>query len=157
MIHFKSLDYIIEQFNNVKDENHSENVAIITDYLESCVLQKLAVFISAIRKEKGLSIRELNERSRVSLAVINDLEKARSMPRVETLIRLGLALEIDFNEVFRALMLPDKISTDINFYKVNKTDLAMDIARYGYDKDQVAEIIDFVKYIDFKYKKQDKK
>lgn len=150
MVEFKSLEYITEQFNNVKDENHAKKVSEITDYLEECVLRKLAVFISAIRKEKGFSVRELNERSKVSLAVINDLEKARSMPRVETLIRLGLALEIDFNEVFRALILPDKISTDINFNKINKTDLAMDIARYGYDKNQVAEIIDFIKYIDFK-------
>lgn len=157
MIEFKSLEYITEQFNNVKDENHAEKVSEITDYLEECVLKKLAVFISAIRKEKGLSVREVNERSKVSLAVINDLEKARSMPRVETLIRLGLALEIDFNEVFRALILPDKISTDINFYKVNKTDLAMDIARYGYDKNQIAEIIDFIKYIDFKSKQKNKK
>lgn len=157
MIEFKSLEYITEQFNNVKDENHAEKVSEITDYLEECVLKKLAVFISAIRKEKGLSVREVNERSKVSLAVINDLEKARSMPRVETLIRLGLALEIDFNEVFRALILPDKISTDINFYKVNKTDLAMDIARYGYDKNQIAEIIDFIKYIDFKSTQKNKK
>ena len=157
MIEFKSLEYITEQFNNVKDENHVEKVSEITDYLEECVLKKLAVFISAIRKEKGLSVREVNERSKVSLAVINDLEKARSMPRVETLIRLGLALEIDFNEVFRALILPDKISTDINFYKVNKTDLAMDIARYGYDKNQIAEIIDFIKYIDFKSTQKNKK
>lgn len=157
MIEFKSLEYITEQFNNVKDENHAEKVSEITDYLEECVLKKLAVFISAIRKEKGLSVREVNERSKVSLAVINDLEKARSMPRVETLIRLGLALEIDFNEVFRALILPDKISTDINFYKVNKTDLAMDIARYGYDKNQIAEIIDFIKYIDFKSTQKTKK
>ncbi len=157
MIEFKSLEYITEQFNNVKDENHAEKVSEITDYLEKCVLKKLAVFISAIRKEKGLSVREVNERSKVSLAVINDLEKARSMPRVETLIRLGLALEIDFNEVFRALILPDKISTDINFYKVNKTDLAMDIARYGYDKNQIAEIIDFIKYIDFKSTQKNKK
>lgn len=157
MIEFKSLEYITEQFNNVKDKNHAEKVSEITDYLEECVLKKLAVFISAIRKEKGLSVREVNERSKVSLAVINDLEKARSMPRVETLIRLGLALEIDFNEVFRALILPDKISTDINFYKVNKTDLAMDIARYGYDKNQIAEIIDFIKYIDFKSTQKNKK
>lgn len=157
MIEFKSLEYITEQFNNVKDENHAEKVSEITDYLEECVLKKLAVFISAIRKEKGLSVREVNERSKVSLAVINDLEKARSMPRVETLIRLGLALEIDFNEVFRALILSDKINTDINFYKVNKTDLAMDIARYGYDKNQIAEIIDFIKYIDFKSTQKNKK
>lgn len=157
MIEFKSLEYITEQFNNVKDEKHAEKVSEITDYLEECVLKKLAVFISAIRKEKGLSVREVNERSKVSLAVINDLEKARSMPRVETLIRLGLALEIDFNEVFRALILSDKISTDINFYKVNKTDLAMDIARYGYDKNQVSEIIDFIKFIDFKSTQKNKK
>ncbi|RAI14121.1 MAG: hypothetical protein DK841_03275 [Candidatus Melainabacteria bacterium] len=157
MAEIKSLEYLTKQFNNVKDPNHLRIVSEITDSLEACVLKNLAVFISTIRKDKGLSVRELNERSRVSLAVINDLEKARSMPRVETLIRLGLALEIDFNEVFKALILPDKISTDINFCKINKTDLAMDIARYGYDKNQVAEILDFIKYIDFKATQNNKK
>lgn len=157
MAEIKSLEYLTKQFNNVKDPNHLRIVSEITDSLEACVLKNLAVFISTIRKDKGLSVRELNERSRVSLAVINDLEKARSMPRVETLIRLGLALEIDFNEVFKALILPDKIYTDINFCKINKTDLAMDIARYGYDKNQVAEILDFIKYIDFKATQNNKK
>ena len=33
----------------------------------------------------------------------------------------------------------------------------MDIARYGYDKNQVAEIIDFIKYIDFKATQNNKK
>ena len=157
MIEFKSLEHVIKQFNDVKDVTHAEKVSEITSYFEQCVLTKLSVFISAIRKEKGLSVRELNERSKVSLAVINDLEKARSMPRVETLIRLGFALEIDFNDIFKALMLPDTISTDINFYRINKTDLAMDLARYGYDKNQVAEIIDFIKYIDYKAKLQNSK
>ena len=148
---FISMEDIIEKFNDVKDKNHLRKVAEITDYLEQCVLKKLAVFISEKRKEKGLSVREVNERSRVSLAVINDLEKARSMPRVETLIRLGLALEIDFNEVFKALILQDVVSKD------NKANLAMDLSKYGYDKNQVSEIMDFIKYIDFKTTKKNKK
>ena len=148
---FISMENIIEKFNDVKDKNHLRIVAEITDYLEQCVLKKLAVFISEKRKEKGLSVREVNERSRVSLAVINDLEKARSMPRVETLIRLGLALEIDFNEVFKALILQDVVSKD------NKANLAMDLSKYGYDKNQVSEIMDFIKYIDFKTTKKNKK
>lgn len=153
-MHFKSLEYVIEQFNDVKDKKHLEKVSEITDYLEQCVLKKLAVFISTKRKEKGLSVREVNERSKVSLAVINDLEKARSMPRVETLIRLGLALEMDFNEVFKALILPDIISINANSNEDKKTNLAMDISKYGYDKNQVSEIMDFIKFVDFKNKQK---
>jgi len=156
-MHFKSLEYVIEQFNDVKDKKHLQKVAEITDYIEECVLKKLAIFISEKRKEKGLSVREVNERSRVSLAVINDLEKARSMPRVETLIRLGLALEIDFNEVFKALILPDVISTDVNSKENKKTNLAMDLSKYGYDKNQASEIMEFIKYIDFKTTLKDRK
>lgn len=153
----KLLEQLINQFNDTKDKKHLETIAKITDYLEQQVLNKLAVFISEKRKEKGLSVREVNERSRVSLAVINDLEKARSMPRVETLIRLGLALEIDFNEVFKALVLQDVVSTDTNTSKDNKTNLAMDLSKYGYDKNQVSEIMDFIKYIDFKTTQKNKK
>lgn len=153
----KLIEQLINQFNDTKDKKHLETIAKITDYLEQQVLNKLAVFISEKRKEKGLSVREINERSRVSLAVINDLEKARSMPRVETLIRLGLALEIDFNEVFKALILQDVVNTDTNANKDNKTNLAMDLSKYGYDKNQVSEIMDFIKYIDFKTAQKDKK
>ncbi len=145
----EDLTDIINYFKNTKDEKHAERVTFYTNFYEKRVLQKLAAFIATKRKEKHLTVRELKDRSKVSLAVINDLEKARSMPRIETLIRLGLALEIDFNEVFKALVLPEIKSIK----KDGTTDIAMDIAKYGYDKNQILEILDFIKYIDFKAKK----
>lgn len=158
----RTINEIIKQFNNIKDkEEHSAYVAEITDYLEQCVLSKLSVFISEKRKEKGLSVRDLNERSKVSLAVINDLEKVRSMPRVETLIRLGLALELDFNEVFKALVVEDfttaNSNTKTNTQRNARTNLAMDMSKYGYDKNQISEIMEFIKYVEFKTRQERKR
>ncbi|MCM1264880.1 MAG: helix-turn-helix transcriptional regulator [Candidatus Gastranaerophilales bacterium] len=147
MIETKSLEYIMALFNDISDKKHLENVATITDYIEEQVLKNLAVFIAETRKKKGLTVRELNERSRVSLAVINDLEKARSMPRVETLIRLGLALEVGYNEVFSALILQDETHTKS---LPKETRLAMDLAKYGYDKNQVFEIMSYIEFVNFK-------
>lgn len=156
-MNFSDLKKLIEKFNDINDVRHDKNIAEITDYLEQCVLSKLAVFISEKRKEKGLSVREVNERSRVSLAVINDLEKARSMPRVETLIRLALALEIDFNEVFEKMKILEMTVKNKTTNKNEKIDLALDISKYGYDKNQISEIMDFIKFIDFKTTLKDKK
>ena len=148
-MHEESVEYFIDCFKHPEKDGHIELVARVTDFLQQKVLEQLAVFISQKRKERHLSVRELNRRSRVSLAVINDLEKARSMPRVESLIRLALALEISFNDVFDALKLPNS-SCSYKDDKDSKTNLAIDIAKYGYDKNQVSEIMDFISFVDFK-------
>ncbi|MBR1425341.1 helix-turn-helix transcriptional regulator [bacterium] len=151
----QSLNTMIEIFKNTNDVDHNNKVREITDTLEQHVLNKLAVFVAENRKESELTVRDLNERSMVSLAVINDLEKARSMPRVETLIRLGLALGINVNDVFKALLLPDLTINSYN--KGSKTELATDLAKYGYDKNEVSDILNYIKYIDFKKRQKNNK
>ena len=143
------MDDFIKAFKDVNIKNLETVISSKTDYLEQRVLDKLAVYISQTRKAKHLTVRQLHLRSLVSLAVINDLEKARSMPRVETLIRLGLALEVGFNNVFRAMILEDFVDIEED----NSSNLAMDISKYGYDKNEVSEIMDFIKFIDFKKNK----
>lgn len=151
----QEIEKYIKAFNNTDNEDkHRSSVIELTDMLEQKILNQISVVFSRRRKEKNMSVRELNHKSLVSLAVINDLEKVRSMPRVETLIRLSLSLGISFNDLFRKMIIPEY---DLVDYKStsnleNKQDLATSIASFGYNKDQVAEIMDFIKFVDYKSK-----
>ncbi len=71
---------------------------------EMRILKELGNFFYNERANKNISVRALNKLSGVSIAVIADLENAKSMPRIETLIRLGLALDIKSNTIFSVML-----------------------------------------------------
>ena len=126
-----------------------------TEAIEKLILKKLGTYIATQRKQKGITQKELNNLSSVSLAVIADLENGKSMPRVETLIRLAIALKINVNDIFEtmkcdtnnALMKPIKAKSS------RDSELASAIAGFGYEKNMVNEIMDFISFIEYKYKK----
>lgn len=159
----EQLDDNLENYNGLN--TLGETIEEETNRFEKIVLNRVGTFINTKRTEKKLTIRELKKRSHVSLAVITDLEKGNSMPRVETLIRLAIALEIDFNDVFNAMILPKSCKTfnikDNKHSKNSKSkqqaELATSIAGFGYNKDQVAEILEFIEFIDFKHSNNNKR
>ena len=108
----------------------------ITSEMEKLTKQ-VGILISEERRKQKMSVRKVKEASSVSLAVINDLEKGRSMPRVETLVRLCKALNISFN-------------TFLEYLKVNEETtkpMALTLTQHGYNKDQIAKIVDYAEYI----------
>ena len=78
-------------------------IAEETEAIEKLILKKLGVYITSKRREKHLSIEEIHRCSHVSSSVISDLENGKSMPRVETLIKLALALKINANDIFETM------------------------------------------------------
>lgn len=62
--------------------------------------EELGNTLAEFRKQRGLSIRELAERSEVNKATIVNLEKGRFSPKVETLEKLlnELGAEITITE-----------------------------------------------------------
>ena len=89
----------------VEDIQSKEKISTVVDYnsIENLILKKLGTYISMQRKQHSLTQKDLNKLSHVSLAVIADLENGKSMPRVETLIRLACAMGIDINEIFEEM------------------------------------------------------
>ena len=79
------------QFNKLKQESQQA----IND-----IMFNLGGFIKNKRVEKNISIRDLNGLSRVSTAVVSDVENGVSLPRIEILVRLALAMNIPLNELF---------------------------------------------------------
>lgn len=127
----------------------------LTHVQEKAILKKIGTFIAAQRKEKKLTQKDLNKLSHVSLAVIADLENGKSMPRVETLIRLSLAMGINPNETFEMMKIKTlPLFTDSNTKVKSEAELASTIAGFGYSKDMVNEIMEYIDFIEYKYSKK---
>ena len=79
---------------------NTEDISKQAKIYEQLILNQIGAFIANKRNEKNITIRELNKITGVSIGVISDLENAKSMPRVETLIKLAEALEISLSLIF---------------------------------------------------------
>ena len=124
---------------------------------EQLILNQIGAFIANKRNEKNITIRELNKITGVSIGVISDLENAKSMPRIETLIKLAEALEISLSSIFENMkpatqktpnhskIIPD----DMNKYDKISTLLA----GLSYTKEEIADIISYIKFTDYKKQK----
>lgn len=58
--------------------------------------------LKKFRKERGLSLRALAEKSGISKSTLNDIETGKSNPSVETLAKIAKALDIKISDFFRA-------------------------------------------------------
>lgn len=56
--------------------------------------------VRKIRKEKGLSIMDLKEKTGLSKSTISDLENDKSSPTIDTLQKIANALGVDIKEFF---------------------------------------------------------
>ena len=132
---------------NIKGQTIEEE----TKELEQNFLNIIGTFYRTKRDEKNISQRELNKLSHVGLGVIADLEKANNMPRIETLIRLALALEFEINDV-QALL--NAISPKGNSFQTgvarDKNLISELIKQCNYTKEEISEIADYLKYIEYK-------
>ena len=122
---------------------------------EKEILKQVGVFIYNQRKKRGVTIKDLNIMTGVGTAVISDLENTKSMPRIETLLRICEVLEISFSDLFDHMKLGN-VRTDDNCvlvtdYQMNKYDkLSSFVAGLDYTKEEVADIVSYTKYLDFK-------
>lgn len=119
-------------------------------FLEQQILKKLGAYVTAERTEKHLSIEEIHRRSHVSSSVISDLENAKTLPKIEIIMRIALALEIDINNIFKNMMLDKMKFFNINNIKTKKSEIMSTIASFGYTKSEAREISDFMNYIEHK-------
>lgn len=127
------------------------------EYYEKLILNQIGVFINTKRKEKGITVRDLNKMTGVSLGVISDLENTNCMPRVETLLRICEALDIDNTVLFENMKLAHtstRKGASVQASKIDKYDklgqILAGLEDFTYTKEDVAEIVSYMKYLDFK-------
>lgn len=122
---------------------------------EKEILKKIGVFFFNKRKARGIIIKDLNVMTGIGTAVISDLENKKSMPRLETLIRLCEVLEVPTSEMFDE-MKKGAENLNNNFKviiddTVNKyDDLSSFLASQDYTKEEVADIVSYAKFLEFK-------
>ena len=136
---------------------NAEDISKQAKIYEQLILNQIGSFIANKRNEKNITIRELNKITGVSIGVISDLENAKSMPRVETIIKLAEALEISLSLIFenmkpatqktsnKSKIIPD----DMNKYDKISTLLA----GLSYAKEEITDIISYIKFTDYKKQK----
>ena len=122
---------------------------------EKEILKKIGVFFFNKRKARGTIIKDLNVMTGIGTAVISDLENKKSMPRLETLIRLCEVLEVPTSEMFDEMKKGaenlNNNSTVIIDDTVNKyDDLSSFLASQDYTKEEVADIVSYAKFLEFK-------
>ena len=122
---------------------------------EKEILKQVGVFIYNQRKKRGVTIKDLNIMTGVGTAVISDLENTKSMPRIETLLRICEVLDISLSDLFDHMKLgtvkTDSNSTLVTDNPMNKYDkLSSFVAGLDYTKEEVADIVSYTKYLDFK-------
>lgn len=61
---------------------------------------KVELKLKEIREEKNISIRKLALMSNVSKSQISDIENDKSIPTIQVLCQLAVALKVDANELF---------------------------------------------------------
>lgn len=136
---------------------NAEDISKQAKIYEQLILNQIGAFFANKRNEKNITIRELNKITGVSIGVISDLENAKSMPRVETIIKLAEALEISLSLIFenmkpatqktsnKSKIIPD----DMNKYDKISTLLA----GLSYAKEEITDIISYIKFTDYKKQK----
>ena len=104
------------------------------------VIKQVGDTLSTKRYSKSISARELNKLSGVSLAVISDLENYHNMPRVISLIKMALALDIPVSELFTSII-PEDIER--NPYNTIRTTLK----EFQLNRNEIEEVIHFIDFI----------
>ena len=121
---------------------------------EKAILEHIGPFIHSKRKEKGILIKDLNKMTGVGTAVISDLENAISMPRIETLLRICEAIEVSYPTLFEQMKFVKEDDDKNSKLITDDTDkydrLSTVIAGLGYTKEDVADIVSYAKYLNFK-------
>lgn len=136
---------------------NAEDISKQAKIYEQLILNQIGAFIANKRNEKNITIRELNKITGVSIGVISDLENAKSMPRVETLIKLAEALEISLSLIFENMKpATQKISNSSKIIPddMNKYDkISTLLAGLSYAKEEITDIISYIKFTDYKKQK----
>lgn len=133
----------------------SEEVKAQAELYEKEILKQIGVFFYDRRKAKDITIKDLNIMTGVGTAVISDLENKKSMPRVETLLRICEVLEISTSNLFDRMKLGtvnrENGSRLVIDDTINKYDrLSSCVAGLDYSKEDIAEMVSYAKYLDFK-------
>jgi len=119
------------------------------------VCNQLGSYFNYVReKVRKLSLRELSKISGISIALVSAFEDGKKLPRIETIIKLMIALNIPFCEVFghKLAGMEFKFNPEITANNSCDNPLRQYLSSLGYDKDEIKDIIKYTDFIKFNRK-----
>lgn len=109
------------------------------------ITEKLSYLFKLKRNNKNYPHRKLSELANVSSAVISDLETGKILPKMDNLIKLALALDINLTELLSEMNIEEK--------SINRPQHDSDLDNYlcdeglgGHDIFAVKEFIEYLKW-----------
>ncbi len=102
------------------------------------------------RENSGLSLRDIYNTEKVSMAVVSDLENGKKLPRVETLIRLLNLVKMPYSALFNADILPSNSPVATRIGKIQDTkypDIKELLLVNGFSNKEVDEITLFIDFV----------
>lgn len=102
------------------------------------------------RENSKLSLRDIYNAEKVSMAVVSDLENGKKLPRVETLIRLLNLVKMPYSDVFNNDILPDNSPVNTRFMKIQNTkypDIKELLLVNGFSNKEIEQITLFMDFI----------
>lgn len=139
-----------------------------TDEIYSRLIKTLGMLINKQRLKLKISLRQLYKKTNVSVTVISELENGVKIPRIETLIKLCIALNLDLNEIFNSKLFPsipedaEKSDNFYYYYYYKKADvsatslLQQALSLLNFSKNDTNEILEYIDYKQHKLKQKGK-
>ena len=131
----------------IMTEQKKNNIVDESDKIYENLCKLYGEYFNYAREQKGLSLRELSKQTNISIALISLLENGDKLPRIETIIRLVLALGIPFNEIFGRKAIGLEFSSKPQKVTVRDDEVLRNtLLKMGCDKDDVKDILEFIDY-----------
>ncbi len=102
------------------------------------------------RENSGLSLRDIYNTEKVSMAVVSDLENGKKLPRVETLIRLLNLVKMPYSALFNADILPNNSPVATRIGKIQDAkypDIKELLLVNGFSNKEIEQITLFMDFI----------
>jgi transcriptional regulator with XRE-family HTH domain len=145
----KNLDQKSSYISDIEIKNLEQEAKYISDR----VCLQLGSYFNYYRETvRCYSLRELSKISGISIALISAFEDGKKLPRIETLIKLMLALNIQFDEIFglRLKSVNHEIRNRRSPIMIQDNPLHEFLLKIGYGKNEVKDIIKYTDFIRFK-------
>ena len=110
------------------------------------ICQHIGSYIKMVRTNKKVSLRDIYRLTNVSIAITKDLESGKKLPKIETIVKIALVLDIKMEKLFGDRIFPNNFKELFEGSDIYKLKVLREELEICYGKEKANEIINYVKY-----------
>lgn len=103
------------------------------------------------RKKSGLSLRDIyNDKEKISMAVVSELENGKKIPRFKTFLELMSLVDMPFSTVLNNEVIPSNIAKNQINNIINKSaddEIKEMLLLHGYDHKEIDEVFRYLHFL----------